>query len=768
MPKPKHKPSLSYIKDIHIYAILAAICVAGRVPFLNTFELVSYDGTYYLGQARTMFGGHMTGAFPIGYPLLVKIFQIVLRDYQVAGMAVSFLASVGSVIVVYRLAARFTGRALAFLAAAALALNPLFVRLSLMTMSESAYIFWVLLGLLMFTEKKWLPFGLAMGMAVITRPEALVVVGLLGLSRIRAPKQAAVIAASFLAVYAVNVAVLSANQGRLVVVSKSDLFGSGAANWKLREASVEYEGRAEVVEEIAAESKHKSVVTYYIRRMPVELRLLIVNAWPVVVLFALFAMKRRKYLFLMTGLVAFFVTPLFAPRVADRFILPYIPILYVLAVLAVGELRQKQWRLAAVALLVVTAVALPVVNRAALLVPEDPLVLNTKTAALELRDRVKPGDKVAARKPFFAFYTGGNYVEIPMAPYEDIMAYLLDEDVKFIELHQATIHPLRPMLRTLMYSTTVINGEVRFRQAYFDPSGEMVFERTGIDEPLRWTRVTPPGGSDIMPSWSPDGRRIAFRSKSSDGAAGIYVIEPGAAVPQRVAEVSWVIDALAWSPDGRQIAFADGEEGGLDIFAVDVETGDVETLVDGPGNDASPSWAPGGKEMVFYAERTGTPEIWAAALPGGEPHQITTDGNNVRPAISPTGDKIAWIRLEQGVVVMDSSNRRILRLQTPRRVRGAPAWSPDGRYIAVTADDWGSRDIYLLTVDGTDALLLTKNPHHDVMPSWSPDGRRIALSSAVDVGAETLSIWMIEGLKPFLERLESPQAVRVFTPPDSR
>jgi TolB protein len=758
----KRQDYFENVKDIHVYLILAAVCVVSRLPFLGTFELVSYDGTYYLNQARTLFSGHMAGSFPIGYPLVVRIIQIVVRDYQVAGMFVSFLAGVGTSIVVYRLAARFTSRELAFLAAAALAINPLFIRYSLMTMSESIYIFWVLFGLLMFAEKRWLPFGLAMGMAVITRPEALVIAGLLGLSRIRRPKQAAVIAAAFLAVYAVNVAVLSANQGRLVVVSKSSLFGSGAAQWKLREASVEFEGRDKVVEEIAADSEREGVVTFYLRRMPGELTLLVANAWPVVVLLALFAMKRRKYLFLMTGLAAFFINPLFTPRVEMRFILPYIPILYLLAVLAAAELKQKTWRPAAVALLVVTAVALPVVNRAALLVPEDPLVLNTKTAALELRDRVSPGDKVAARKPFFAFYTGGDYVEIPMAPYEDIMTYLLGEDVRFIELHQATIHPLRPMLRPLMYSTTVMNGELRFRQAYFDPSGEMVFERTGIDQPLRWTRLTPPAMMDIMPAWSPDGRHIAFRSQAA--GEGIFVVEPDGNGLRKVAAAKMRDDELTWSPDGKRIAFADDRTGRTSIYAVDVASGDVELVVGGVGNNVSPSWSPTGDEIIFCSDRTGSTEIWVYVPASGQLHQLTSDGSNLRPRISPNAESIAWIKKDQGVVIMNSVKKQIVRLQTPRRVRFAPAWSPDGRYIAVTGDDWGSLDIYLLKADGTGALLLTKNQKRDVMPAWSPDGSRIALAS--DLDAETAGIWVIEGLGAFLERLESPPDIRVFTPPD--
>jgi hypothetical protein len=58
-----------------------------------------------------------------------------------------------------------------------------------------------------------------MGMAVITRPEALAIVGLLGLSRIRHPRELAIGAAGFALVYAVNVAVRSHNSGNMVPAS---------------------------------------------------------------------------------------------------------------------------------------------------------------------------------------------------------------------------------------------------------------------------------------------------------------------------------------------------------------------------------------------------------------------------------------------------------------------------------------------------------------------------------------------------------------------
>lgn len=748
--------ALDGIKDWHVAVILAVVSVLSRIPFLDTFNVVAHDGTYYLNQARALLRAEVAGgSFPVGYPATVALFQLVLRNTALAGQAVSFVASVGAAIVIFHLARHYVSRANAFLCAMVLALNPLFIRLSLMTLSESLYIFWLLLGLLMGVRRHALRFGVTMGLATITRPESLAVFVLVGTGKLRKPAAIATAVVSFALIYGVNSAYLSKVMGRVVIVPKSEFFGTSARAWQGREALGNIEDKEQTLAEMTQSDKETTVVGSYLRRLPREVGLVIRHTLPAVFLLALFGAVRKRWCVLLPPLIPFLVYPLVTVRSIDRYILPYIPILILYSLIGLEAIGRARLRSLALALVLVSVIVLPVVNSDALLVPEEPGLEGMKAAGLAYKDRVPRGTKVADRKPHFAFYAECQYVEIPIAPYNETLEELVADRVRLLAMEAHTISAFRPGLRPLLYDRAVLAGELRFEQRYFSPTGEMVLERVRDADPLQWTPVTPDEIVARAPAWSPNGVQLAFRAEVADGRRGIFATD---------GERTWQVcptekihsDAPAWSPDGARVAFVYEVGGRLDIYDAPAGGGEAAPLVESGANDWAPAWSPEGAEIFFTSDRTGTHEIWSRLPATGELRQYTQDDNNSHPSPSPDGKYLAWIKPGEGIVVIDRATGRASLLQPPRSVQYAPTWSADGRYLAVTAQDWGSWDIYLIKVDGTNAVLLTKNRKRDAMPVWHPTRRRIALMSERERELGAQRVWVIENLEPYLERLEEP------------
>ncbi|MEJ2721245.1 MAG: hypothetical protein P8181_08900, partial [bacterium] len=307
-------------------------------------------------------------------------------------------------------------------------------------------------------------------------------------------------------------------------------------------------------------------------------------------------------------------------------------------------------------------------------------------------------------------------------------------------------------------------GELRFKQALFDPEGVIVYERTGPVEPLKNEILSgPEGGSVVFPAWSPDGAIIAYRVTQPARSGGIYVVPAGGGKPQRAVGESGTTDPLAWGPHSKRIAFANASKGNMDIYIVDIFSGTVERVTTDGGSDTSPSWASDGREIVFCSDRGGTADIWVKDLETGKLDRISSGGGNTYPAVSPGGRRIAWIREGRGLVILDRDTGRQSVIETPREVSFVPAWSPDGRVLAVTARDWGGADVYLTAADGSSALLLTKSDSGEGMPSWAPGGDRMAIVSNEE-GDYRLRV--LDGVAAFTERVLHPPEILTFPPPE--
>ena len=261
--------------------------------------------------------------------------------------------------------------------------------------------------------------------------------------------------------------------------------------------------------------------------------------------------------------------------------------------------------------------------------------------------------------------------------------------------------------------------------------------------------------------------QIVFSSKR-DGNAEIYVMDADGGNQQRLTnnpDGDW---EPSWSPDGKRIVFRSNRDGhvhfihGLptyEIYVMDADGGNQQRLTNNPNDDRSPSWSPHGKRIVFVSDRDRfknddlviTYEIYVMDADGGNPQNLTNDLNDdYSPSWSPDGKRIVFssrrdghfigeVGITEEIYVMDADGKNQQRLTENRKNDWTPSWSPDGKRIAFASDrkgDFVNFEIYVMDADGGNQQRLTENRVDDKWSSWSPDGKRIAFYSLRDGNAE--------------------------------
>jgi YD repeat-containing protein len=136
---------------------------------------------------------------------------------------------------------------------------------------------------------------------------------------------------------------------------------------------------------------------------------------------------------------------------------------------------------------------------------------------------------------------------------------------------------------------------------------------------------------DNGPDYSPNGQKVVFASNRS-GGFGIWVCDRDGANPvQLIDRGPYLTGTPRWSPDGRRIAFDSrsndtGLEGNADIYVVSAEGGQPRRLTGEPAEDVAPSWSRDGKWIYFGSTRGGAMQIWKVPVEGGQAAQVTKQG----------------------------------------------------------------------------------------------------------------------------------------------
>lgn len=290
------------------------------------------------------------------------------------------------------------------------------------------------------------------------------------------------------------------------------------------------------------------------------------------------------------------------------------------------------------------------------------------------------------------------------------------------------------------------------------------------------------------PLVSPDGRHVAYGSTPQpNGPSEIYVVETGGSSPRLIFKGG---RPLAWSPDGRQILavlrrgngpervllpvsggdpvrigtgeMSDGRfspdgnqivivkprkpgDRNSDIFLQSLKDGAEIPLIENYGNATAPVYWPDGKRLLFLSDHAGSQDLWSIPLVngtrGGAPELVKQHVHKLL-GVTDAGEcyyQTAFLGSTLYTAVLDGQSGTMTSRQkaiTDRDFNLGGAWSPDGEYLAYTAEVGAlpriQLEVVIRSMKTGEERRLGRNqfPNVDLAeqtPQWFPDSRSLLL-----------------------------------------
>jgi Tol biopolymer transport system component len=219
---------------------------------------------------------------------------------------------------------------------------------------------------------------------------------------------------------------------------------------------------------------------------------------------------------------------------------------------------------------------------------------------------------------------------------------------------------------------------------------------------VRWLDFTGPA-PQWDPAVSPDGKAVAFRgyySPFEEGDFALYVVGTNGCTPRRVTRTTAALPS--WAPGGKWIVFESGgfwkvRSNGTGLTRLGRRTGQQE---------AWPSWSPSGNEIAFVRFIGGRGQIWVMKANGTQPVELRASmrASYEQPSWSKNGKRIAFVARSgerSWIEVMNADGSHLRRVTSRGGYAWNPVWLPRDAGIAWLAGYGGSGSVFAARANGT-------------------------------------------------------------------